>query len=145
VGGWLMRSRLFVYDPQNPGRDGVLAVLCNYVEQEGRRLHIEVKEPKRTLEQNARMWAMLSEVSKQVQWPVDGVMQTISPEDWKEIFTASLRKEQRVSQGLSGGFVLLGARTSKMSKAELGDLMTLIEMFGAERGVVFADFSNDMA
>jgi hypothetical protein len=40
--------------------------------------------------------------------------------------------------GIDGGFVVLGQSTKKMSKAELGELMELIEAFGAQRGVRFA-------
>lgn len=80
------------------------------------------------------MWWLLSEVARQVDW----YGQKLNAEDWKTIFTASLRKA-RVVPGLDGGFVPLGMRTSDMTKAELGDLMTLIEAFGAEHGVVFGD------
>lgn len=42
---------------------------------------------------------------------------------------------QRVAQGLEGGFVMLGSRTSRMSVGDMIDLQTLIEAFGAEHGV----------
>lgn len=130
-----MTSRLFIYDPANPKRDEVLAYLCSYVEQCGVKKHIEVKDPKRSVEQNDRMWAMLTDISKQVQWPVDGKLQYLPAEDWKHVISAGLRREQRVAHGIDGGFVILGQRTSKMSKRELSDLMELIAAFGAERGV----------
>lgn len=100
---------------------------------------VEFKEPTRSLEQNARMWAMLGDVAAQVEWPVDGKLQRLPAEDWKAILSASLRREQRVAQGVDGGFVMLGSRTSKMTKGELSDLMELIACFGAERGVVWSD------
>jgi hypothetical protein len=40
--------------------------------------------------------------------------------------------------GLDGGFVVLGQSTSKMTKAEMCDLQTLMEAFGAEKGVRFS-------
>lgn len=135
----MSKGRLFVYDPINPERDGVLALLCSEVEGAARKVHIIVRDPTRSLEQNDRMWAMLTDVSKQVQWPVNGKMQKISPEDWKHIFSSSLSRESRVAQGLDGGFVLLGERTSRMTKRELSDLMEMISAFGAERGVVFGE------
>lgn len=100
----------------------------------GRRVSLKVAEEKRTLPQNARMWVMLSEVSRQVQW----YGEKLDPADWKELFSASLKK-QRAVPGLEGGFVVLGARTSEMDKEELSDLMELIGAFGAERGVQFKD------
>lgn len=90
---------------------------------------------KRSLEQNAMMWAVLSDISKQVPWVVDGVQTYLSPEDWKDLFTASLRKEMRVAQGIDGGVVLLGRRTSRMTIAEMSDLIELMNAFCAERGV----------
>lgn len=87
----------------------------------------------RSLEQNARMWAMLDEVSKQVTW----YGQKLTDWEWKDVFTAALKK-QKVVPGLDGGFVVIGAHTSKMRVSEMGDLMTLMEAFGVEQGVRFS-------
>lgn len=132
-------KRPFVFDPENPRRDDVMRLLSACIRGWGGRCCITVADPTRSLEQNARMWALLTDVSKQVQWPVDGRMEWLTPEDWKHIFTAGLKREQRVAQGIDGGFVILGQRTSQMSKREMGDLMTLIEAFGAERGVEWGE------
>lgn len=94
---------------------------------------VTVKPKTRSLEQNARLWAMLTEVSRQVIWHG----KKLSPEAWKHVFSASLKK-QDVVPGLHGEFVVIGQSTSQMSVRELGDLMELIAAFGAERGVVFA-------
>lgn len=99
----------------------------------GQQLVIEVKEKTRSTEQNARMWALLTDVSRQVDW----YGQKLTPEEWKDVFSASLKKQKAVP-GLDGGFVILGQRTSKMSIREMGELMELIEAFGAERGVRFS-------
>lgn len=96
---------------------------------------VTIKAPTRSLEQNNRLWAILTDISNQVEW----YGQKLSPEDYKDMLTASLRKA-RVVPGIDpGSFVVMGLRTSKMTKAELSDLMTLAEAFGAERGVVFTD------
>ncbi len=94
---------------------------------------------RRTLEQNALMWAVLTDISKQLEWPVNGAMRKLAKEDWKDILSAGLKKEQRIAQGIDGGFVLLGQRTSKMSKTAMGDLIDLAYAFGAERGVTFTE------
>lgn len=99
----------------------------------GQQLVIEVKEKTRSTEQNARMWALLTDVSRQVDW----YGQKLTPEEWKDVFSASLKKQKAVP-GLDGGFVILGQRTSKMSIREMGELMELIEAFGAEKGVRFS-------
>lgn len=96
--------------------------------------HCRIEPPTRSLEQNARLWAMLTDVSRHVDW----YGRKLSNEEWKIVFTASLKK-QDVVPGLDGGFVAMGQSTSKMSKSELGDLMTLIEAFGAQHEVVFHD------
>ncbi len=98
----------------------------------GTKLRLTVAEETRSLPQNSRMWAMLGEVSRQVDW----YGQKLDAEDWKHVFTAAMKK-QRTVPGIDGGFVVLGQSTSKMSKAELGELMDLIEAFGAQRGVRF--------
>jgi hypothetical protein len=94
---------------------------------------ITFQEPKRSLEQNAKLWAMLTEVSGHVVW----YGQKLSADDWKDVFTASLRKA-RVVPGLDAGtYVPLGMRTSDMSKQELGELLELVAAFGAQHGVEF--------
>lgn len=62
----------------------------------------------------------------------------MTPEEWKDVFTAGL-KRQRVVPGLDGGFVVLGARTSEMSKEEMAQLQELIEAFAVERDVDLGD------
>jgi len=98
----------------------------------GHRMVLEVKPSTRSLEQNARLWAMLTDISNQVDW----YGRKLTPHDWKHVFTASLKK-QDVVPGIDGGFVVLGASTSKMTKTEMCDLQTLMEAFGAEQGVRF--------
>ncbi len=92
----------------------------------------EIKPKTRSLEQNARMWAMLTDVSRQVEW----CGKKLTPEAWKCVFSASLKK-QDVVPGLHGDFVVIGQSTSQMTIREMGELMELMEAFGAERGVRF--------
>ena len=77
---------------------------------------------------------MLTEVSKQVEW----YGKKLTPEDWKNVFSAALYQQEAVP-GINGGFVVLGRSTSKMTVAQMSEMQTLIEAFGAERGVVFKD------
>lgn len=98
----------------------------------GHVLELEIRPERRSTEQNARMWAMLAEVSRQVDW----YGRKLTPEDWKCVFTAAM-KRQDVVPGLDGGFVAVGSYTSKMTKTEMGELMDLIEAFGAQQGVKF--------
>jgi hypothetical protein len=97
---------------------------------------VTFQEAKRTSDQNARMWAMLTEVARQVKWHG----QQLSADDWKLIFMAALPEETRIVPNLSGnGFVNLGRSSSKLSVGEMADLMDLIAAFGAREGVTFAE------
>jgi hypothetical protein len=97
---------------------------------------VEFKAPKRSLPQNDRMWAMLTDVASQVMW--NGVR--LAAPDWKLIFLDALKTELRMVPNIAGnGFVNLGRSSSDLSKAEMGDLMTVIEMFGAVHGVKFGE------
>lgn len=93
----------------------------------------------RSLDQNALMWSLLTEIAEQVRWPVDGEMQQLTKEDWKVIVTAGLKRHQRIAKGIEGGFVMLGASTSKMKKDEMAELLELILSFGAQQGVTFRE------
>ena len=95
---------------------------------------VEFKAPRRSLPQNDRMWAMLTDLAKQVKW--HGL--SLTPDDWKLIFLDALKREVRMVPNLDGnGFVSLGRSSSDLSKSEMGDLFTLIEMFGAKHDVRF--------
>jgi hypothetical protein len=81
----------------------------------------------RSLDQNAKMWAMLTDISKQVLW----YGEKLTPENWKDMITAAL-KRQKVVPGIEGGFVALGQRTSKMSIKEMIDVIEFAYAFGAD-------------
>jgi hypothetical protein len=98
----------------------------------GHRLVLECRPETRSLAQNARLWAMLTDVSQQVDW----YGRKLTPEEWKHVFTAALDK-QDVVPGINGGFVVLGKSTSKMSRREMAELQELIEAFGVDKGVKF--------
>ena len=95
---------------------------------------VRISEPTRTLESNALLWVLLGEVSKQVEW----YFSKLTAEEWKDVFSASLKKQKAVP-GIDGGFVVCGQRTSKMTKSEFSDLIELIYAFGAIKGVNFGD------
>lgn len=96
--------------------------------------HVTVSEPTRTLDQNAKLWPMLSDISKQVDWYGN----KLSSEEWKDVFSAAL-KAQKVVPGLNGGFVVCGQSTSKMGKREFADLIELMYSFGAEHNVRWSE------
>lgn len=100
----------------------------------GKRMILEVRPEKRSDAQNRRLWAMLNEISEQVDWHGN----RLTPSEWKDLFTAALKRQKAVP-GIDGGFVVLGAHTSTMTKAEMSDLQELMTAFAAEREVIFKD------
>lgn len=96
---------------------------------------VSVKEPTRNLEQNARMWAMLGDVSRQVEW----YGKRLTPEDWKHVFTASLKRLTVVPNLDGSGFVALGMSTSRMTVREMSELIELMFAFGAEHDVEWSE------
>lgn len=102
---------------------------------------VEIKPRTRTLAQNDLLWSVLTDISKQVEFIVNGALVKVSPEEVKDILTAGLRRETRMAMGIDGGMVLLGQRTSKMTVRELSELIELAHAFGSERGVEWSPTS----
>lgn len=100
-----------------------------------RSYHIEVKPLTRTLEQNAKLWAMLTDISQQVNWHG----QKLKQEDWKHVFSSALNQQRVVPNLDNNGFVVLGQSTSKMTVAEMTEMIELMQAFGAENEVNFKD------
>lgn len=95
---------------------------------------VEFKKPKRTVDQNSRLWLMLTEFSRQLSW----YNMRLSPDDWKLIFLDGLKREIRAAPNIDGnGFVNLGRSSSDLSKAEMADLFEIMEAFAAKHGVTF--------
>jgi hypothetical protein len=84
------------------------------------------------------MWAMLKECEEQVVWHG----QKLRDHEWKDVFTAAI-KRQKVVPGIDGGFVVLGTSTRRMRKAEMTELMECMAAFGAEHDVDFKDPALD--
>lgn len=82
----------------------------------------EFKDATRTLEQNSAQWPILTEFARQKKWSVNGELCWLTADEWKDILTAAYKKEQvRLAQGIDGGVVMLGKRTSKFSKKEFSE------------------------
>lgn len=107
---------------------------CKAYLMTGHRLELTIRKQKRSLDQNAKLWACLTDISRQVDW----YGETLTPDDWKTMLTASLRKQKAVP-GIDGGFVVLGLSTSKMTKEEMSELLELAIAFGTDKGVTFND------
>lgn len=90
----------------------------------------------RSLDANAKMWPMLHDVATQIDYHGS----KLTEEDWKDIFSSSLAGELRMVPTLDNQrIVLLGLRTSKMSKRRFSELIELIYSYGSQRGVVWSE------
>lgn len=96
---------------------------------------VMIQESTRSLDQNSKLWALLTDVSRQVEW----YGRKLTPEDWKNVFSSALRKQDVVPNIDGDGFVVLGQSTSKMSKREFSDLVELIMCFGANHNVEWTE------
>lgn len=101
----------------------------------------EIRPKTRTLAQNDLLWSVLTDISKQVEFVVNGGLVKVSPEEVKDILTAGLKRELRMAQGIDGGMVILGQRTSKMTVREMTELIDLAHAFGTQRGVEWSPTS----
>lgn len=113
----------------------------------GRDFDIVVTDPPRTLDANACMWATLADIAEQLDWPhTESGMWEIGrmpSESWKAVLTAAFEQEVAMAQGVTGGTVMLGARTSKYSKRKMGDFLEFVHAFGNEREVRWSARARD--
>ena len=95
---------------------------------------MEIRAPRRTIDQNARLWAMLSEIS--MQKPGGREM---TPDVWKAAFMNAAGHAVQFETGLDGRPFPVGFRSSRLTKAQMIDLQTFIEQWCAENGVTLRD------
>lgn len=132
----MSRISIECYEPVQ-GHKSMQSVLWPWIKamtMAGHKITVEAKTQTRSTKQNSRLWAMLTEISKQVDW----YGKKLTPDDWKHVFSSSLKKLDVVPNLDGTGFVALGLSTSKMTKSEMCDMQTLMEAFGAEHDVKFS-------
>ena len=92
----------------------------------------------RSLLQNAKMWPMLTDISKQISMKMKGGWYLkATPAQWKDYTTAIFRNEQLQAEGDNGEVILIGHSTSEMKKKDFSDFIEFLFMFGANRGIVW--------
>ena len=97
---------------------------------------IEFKQAKRSIDQNSRLWAHLTDIATHAEH--NG--RKYSAAMWKIIFLSALGREVQFIPSLDGKtFIPFGQSSSDLSKQEMTDLITLIESFAAERGIQLHD------
>lgn len=95
---------------------------------------VKVSAPGRTLDQNSKLWAMLSDVSRA---KPEG--RTHTPEVWKALFMGACGHAVQFEQGLDGTPFPVGFRSSRLTKAQMIDLIEFIYAYGSQHGVVWTE------
>jgi hypothetical protein len=95
---------------------------------------VKVSAAKRSDDQNAKMWAMLSDISRA---KPEG--RAHIPEVWKCIFMAALGHEVKFEMGLDGQPFPIGFRTSKLTKAQMSDLIEFIYAYASKHNVKWSE------
>lgn len=92
---------------------------------------VSITAAKRSLPQNAKMWAMLHDVATAQpegrQW---------TPDTWKAAFMHATGHQVQFAEGLDGsGPFPIGFRSSGLSVDQMADLITCIQEYGDRHGV----------
>ena len=95
---------------------------------------VKVSPEKRTPAQNDKMWAMLSDVSRQ---RTQGRKHT--PEVWKALFMAACGHEVQFEHGLDDKPFPIGFRTSQLTVPQMRDLIEFIYAYGSKNEVKWSE------
>lgn len=91
---------------------------------------LSIREATRSLDQNALLWSVLSEISRA---KPEGRCHT--PEVWKCLFMSACGHAVQFEMGLDGKPFPVGFRSSRLTKAQFSDLIEFIYSWCAEKGV----------
>lgn len=102
-------------------------------------LVVSIRPITRTLEQNSKLHAMLSDIAKQCEF--QGKRRNI--DTWKAIFVSAHKiatgGQAEMAIGLEGEVINLRESTAQMGVKRLASLITYIEAWGIQNGVHFND------
>lgn len=99
---------------------------------------VTIAKPKRSNVLNAKMWAVLTQLE-----PIDWYGNHLTKEEWKDVITASL-KRQKIVPGIDGGFVVCGLHTREMPSSDIWDVIDTAYALGSERGIRFIEPLEDL-
>ena len=104
------------------------------IEKAPRDAVVKISAAKRSDDQNAKMWAMLSDISRA---KPEG--RAHIPEIWKCIFMAALGHEVKFEMGLDNQPFPIGFRTSKLTTPQMSDLIEFIYAYGSKNDVKWSE------
>ncbi len=95
---------------------------------------VSVREPTRSLDQNAKMWVMLGEISE-----AEPMGWKYTDTQWKQIVMNACGWEVQFLPDLNGGHFPGELRSSKLTTRQMSMLIEFMYAFGSEKGVVFRE------
>lgn len=95
---------------------------------------VSISAPRRSLEANAKFWAMLSDISR-----AKPQGRAMTPERWKAVFLQSFGHAMQFEQDLEGRMFPIGHSSSRLTKGEMSDLIEFMYAYGAQHGVRWSD------
>jgi hypothetical protein len=94
----------------------------------------KLEPPVRNNDQNAKLWAMLSDISTA---KPEG--RRMTPEQWKCVFMQACGWEVQFLEGLDGQPFPAGFRSSRMTVKQMADLITFVQEYGDRLGVRWSE------
>jgi hypothetical protein len=114
--------------------DDQRALACDLIRRAPLDAVVTIREATRNLDQNARFWAMLSDISRA---KPEG--RTHTPEVWKCLMMHACGHATRFEMGLNGDVFPVGFQSSKLSVRQFADLITVAQEYGDRHGVVWSE------
>ena len=110
------------------------ALACALINRAPAGAVVTIAEAKRNLDQNAKLWAMISVVSRA---KPEGRVH--SPEVWKCLFMAACGHAVRFEMGLDNRPFPVGFSSSRLNKRQFADLITVVQEYGDRHGVAWSE------
>lgn len=108
--------------------------------QPGAPMVMEIKPATRSLDQNAAMWGLLAQITRQR--PVHNGRDMTS-DLWKAVFMDALGHEVDYVASLDGRRMFpLGHRSSQLTKGQMTDLIELMLCWAAQEGLTIEHFAE---
>ncbi len=95
---------------------------------------VNIREAGRTNDQSAKMWAMISDVSRA---KPEG--RTHTADTWKSLFMAACGHAVQFEVGLNGQPFPIGFRSSRLTKDQMSELIETIYEYGSRFGVLWTE------
>ena len=115
---------------------GIRDKAARWINQAPAGTRLEFKPPQRTVEQNDRMWAMLTDIC--TQHAFNGRRYTT--DEAKVVFMHACGREIEILPSLDGKtFIPYGQSSSDLSVQEMSDLIEFMFAWGVENGITWSD------